>query len=179
MFSQSAVAGEGTGMPRLNIEASAQQAFETGMAFEAKGDFKRALVYFKLATENMPNQVRFIEAVAHVFERMGKTSQATEWYLRAAQVQDDETNPQHTKTKWAYDLLVERAWLQSLQPNRIGQEDVANSAEHLERLLTHFGPDAVAYRKLALLLGRLSRIREATTLLDEARRAELHELHWR
>jgi len=166
-------------MSRLDSEASAQQAFQTGMASEAKGDFKRAVTFYKLAAEDMPDQVRFIEAVAHVLERMGKTSQATEWYLRAAQAQDDEVNPHHTKTKWAYDLLLERAWLQSLQPNRIGQEDVANSAEHLERLLAHFGPDAAAYRKLALLLGRLSRLREATTLLDEARRADLHGLHWR
>ena len=148
------------------------------MAFEANGDFKRALTSFRLAAGGAPNQVRFIEAVARVFESMGKTSQATEWYLRAAQVQDDEVNPHYTKTKWVYDLLVERAWLQSLQPHRIGQEDVANSAEHLERLLAHFGPDALAYRKLALLLGRLSRLREATKLLDEARKAELRELHW-
>ena len=66
-----------------------------------------------------------------------------------------------------------RAWLEQLHPNRLEQAEVADAAARLERFLAVCGPDAGAYRKLALLQGRLGRMREAGELFKMARRIDL------
>jgi tetratricopeptide (TPR) repeat protein len=157
---------------------SARIAFEEGMVFEARGDLKRALASFKVAAERAPRRADCAEAVARVLESMGKIAPAMDWYMRAAQMRDDESNAMVAKPKWFYDLAEERKWAQGLQPNSLKQEEVAPAIEHLERLIAQFGPDSLALRKLALLLARLARFGEATQLVEQARMADLRGTQW-
>ncbi|HVC81294.1 MAG TPA: hypothetical protein VNL35_12440 [Chloroflexota bacterium] len=157
---------------------SARTAFAEGSAFEARGDLKRALASYKLAAERAPRRAECVEAVARVLESMGKIAPAMDWYMRAAQMRDDESNPEVTKEKWFYDLTEAREWARGLQPNSLKQEEVAPTVEHLERLIAQFGPDSLAFRKLALLLARLARFSEATQLVEQARMADLRGTQW-
>ena len=157
---------------------SARTAFEEGLVFEARGDLKRALASFKLAAARAPRRAECAEAVARVLESLGKIAQAMDWYMRAGRIRDDDANPELAKLKWFYDLAQEHEWARGLQPNSLKQEEVAPAVEHLERLIAHFGPDSLAFRKLALLLARLARFGEATQLVEQARMADLRGTQW-
>ena len=158
---------------------SQDQVFSEGLAAEKQGDLKRALRYFKAAAEQDPQRARFLEAVARTYEGLGKTSQASDWYLRAAQAEQAPNYSKLGSAAQSFDRRKESAWVQELQPNHLDQQEVLPTVEHLWQLLSSFGPDPTALRKLALLLGRLDKHEDAGRMFKEARLAEDQQQYWR
>ncbi len=158
---------------------SAQDAYTKGLKAEADGNLKEALRCFKIAAERAPNEIRHLEAMGRVLEAMGKMALATEWYMRAARVQMASSGESQKGPPEALDPVVEAAWVHNLKANQLDEEQAAAAIERVRALLSALGPDPVAYRKLAMLLGRVGRIGETATLFGDAHRAELRGMRWR
>jgi tetratricopeptide (TPR) repeat protein len=156
----------------------AQQAFARGVELESSGNLKDALKAYREAAEDSPHETRYLEAVGRVFESMGKMADATEWFMRAAHIERNADGGEPLHESSTLDPVVEAAWVHSLKPNKVVESQVTASIERVQALLSALGPDPTAYRKLALLFGRLGRIKEASEFFDNAAKAELRGMRW-
>ena len=155
-----------------NLLTPVGRSFREGAWFEERGELKRALSAYKEAADLAPQAPETLRAVARVYEALGKTRQATEWYMRAEQLQMG-AGVAPTAASQEPVAPVDDRWVLGLQPLRIEQQRVSSVAQQLEWFLVTYGPNAMVYRKLGLLLGRLGRFNEAEVFFKRASREEL------
>lgn len=156
----------------ISKRVEAAQAYKQGLRFEMAGDLKAALKAFERAASAVPDEPRYLHSAGRVCEALGRTMQASEWYMRAANLHGDADATLASHQEPAVDWDTERAWLEALRPNQIAAPEVTIAAHRLENYLATFGPDAAVVRKLALLQGRMKNNSRALELFDIARRLE-------
>jgi tetratricopeptide (TPR) repeat protein len=157
----------------ISKRVEAAQEYKLGLKHEMDRDLKAALKAFERAAAAVPDEPRYLQSVGRICEALGRNRQASEWYMRAAQLHVADGGAPASHLEPAMDWDTERAWVADLHPNQLAQLDVIGAAHRLENFLATFGPDASAVRKLALLQGRLKNNGRALELFNLARRLEL------
>ena len=179
MLTQEAVVRGGRLVAMSSKKQSVEEMYTLGLEYEQLADAKQALRAFKEAAEQAPNNTVYMDAAGRACESMGRMVQATEWYMRAAQVQTSSVDGAPSAADKLLDQVVEAAWVHNLKPNQLDHHQASTAVQHLQYLISNFGPDPTAYRKLAMLLGRIGRIGDTAQLFDHARKAELRGRRWR